>query len=167
MKARRTLVLCIASVLAASAWAQKPPKPLNLELPPGSVPASSSSATPASSASTAAASGHAAAAAPATSDKTSRPRASAPGVYYGDTSGRPERQDLAQGPSCDDSTYNQAQVHGSVGMGVVTGNRVSGNYQTGTINFSKATGSCEHPTGGVRISIGVGQGDFNGRGWRH
>lgn len=161
MKASRSIAACIAAALAASAWAQTPPKPLNLELPPESIPATGGSA-PAHASSTAPAA--AASVAKGTAD---RPDPSAPGVYYGDTSGRPARTDVAETSTCDDSTYNNTQVHGSVGMGVVAGNHVSGNYQTGTINFTKATGSCEHPTGGVSISIGVGQGDVHGRGWRH
>ena len=64
---------------------------------------------------------------------------------------------------CDDYSYNQPQMHGSVGMGVVGGNHFSGNYQTGTVNLSKAFGSCDHPSGGVSISIGGGTGHFNDR----
>ncbi|MGA9342725.1 MAG: hypothetical protein WBV61_10425 [Rhodanobacteraceae bacterium] len=85
-----------------------------------------------------------------------------PGVYYGDTSNTAGRDEVADVRRCDDSTYNQPQVHGSVGAGVVAGNHVSGNYQTGTINWSKALGSCEHPTGSVDISIRVGRGHFDG-----
>ena len=68
------------------------------------------------------------------------------------------------GSDCDDSTYNQPQMRGSVGMGVVGGNHVSGNYQTGTVSLSKAFGSCDHPGGGVSISVGARNGNFHGRG---
>lgn len=67
-------------------------------------------------------------------------------------------------PDCDDSTYNQPQMHGSVGMGVFGGNHVSGNYQTGTVNLRQAFGSCDHPSGGVSISVGAGSGHFHDRG---
>ena len=87
--------------------------------------------------------------------------ASQPGVYYGDTSGRPPRRQLV---TCDDATYNQAQVHGSVGAGVVAGDHVSGNYRYGTANLSKAFGSCEHRTGSIHLSVGVGTSTMHGPG---
>jgi hypothetical protein len=62
---------------------------------------------------------------------------------------------------CDDATYTQPQIHGAVTAGVVGGNHVSGNYQSGVVNVSKAFGSCDNPTGGIGISIGAGQGNFN------
>jgi len=49
-----------------------------------------------------------------------------------------------------------------VTAGVVGGNHGSGNYQSGVVNVSKAFGSCDNPTGGIGISIGAGQGNFNG-----
>ncbi len=88
-------------------------------------------------------------------------------MYYGDTSGRMGNDDstaAATSTDCDDYSYNQPQVHGSVGMGVVGGNHFGGSYQTGTVNVTKAFGSCDHPTGGVSISIGGGNGNFHGRG---
>jgi hypothetical protein len=145
MTIHRPLGLLLASVLATSAAAQSTSKPLNLKLPPGAVPATSGSAAKPASAST------------------------APGVYYGDTSGTTDAAIAANEPpadTCDDATYNNTQVHGSVGMGVVGGNHVSGNYQTGTVNLSKAFGDCDHPTGGVSISIGAGQGHFDHDGRR-
>jgi hypothetical protein len=51
-------------------------------------------------------------------------------------------------------------------MGVVAGSHVSGNYQSGEVNVSKAFGSCDNPTGGMSLSIDVGQGNFNGRRYR-
>lgn len=145
MTIHRPLGLLLASVLATSAAAQSASRPLNLKLPPGAVPATSGSAAKPASAST------------------------APGVYYGDTSGTTDAAIAANEPpadTCDDATYNNTQVHGSVGMGVVGGNHVSGNYQTGTVNLSKAFGDCDHPTGGVSISIGAGQGHFDHDGHR-
>jgi hypothetical protein len=136
----RTIGLLLGSALATSAAAQSADRPLNLKLPPSAVPAASSSAAKPAAAST------------------------APGVYYGDTSGTTDAALAANEPpadTCDDATYNTTQVHGSVGMGVVAGSRFNGNYQTGTVNLSKAFGDCDHPTGGVSISIGAGEGHFD------
>ncbi|HEX7814879.1 hypothetical protein [Dyella sp.] len=155
---KRVLTALVSTLIAAGAMAQSASKaPLNLKLPndmpPSSVPASSSTAPkPASSSTTANT-------APSASSNSTRPK-DAPGVYYGDTSGRiyhDEDRVVAERQDCDDATYNNTQVHGSVGMGVVSGSHFGGNYQTGDISFSKRTGSCDHPTGGVSVNIGVGQ----------
>jgi hypothetical protein len=140
MNIQRFLPALLVSLLTTSAWAQTAGKPLNLKLPPSDLPAASSTAA--------------------------KPASSAPGVYYGDTSGRMSNNDTtaAATSNCDDYSYNQPQVHGSVGMGVVSGSHASGSYQTGTVNVTKAFGSCDHPTGGVSISIGGGTGNFHGRG---
>jgi hypothetical protein len=144
MNMKRLIIALAGTLLVNSVWAQTASKPLNLKLPPGDVPASSSTAAqPASSSSTAA----------------TKP---APGVYYGDTSGRISDDRTANVPTCDDSKYNDAQVHGSVGMGVVGGNHVSGSYQTGEVNVTKALGDCDHPTGAIGFSVSVGQGNFHG-----
>jgi hypothetical protein len=135
MHARFPLALLLASLLTAPAWSQDARAPLNLKLPPSDLPATASTAP--------------------------RP-ASAPGVYYGDTSGRTAAADQATVPDCDDATYNRPQVHGSVGMGVMSGRHVDGSYQQGTVNLSKAFGSCDHPSGGVSVSIGTGSGHFHG-----
>ncbi len=139
MNLKRYLTALATSLLVASVSAQTA-KPLNLKLPPSDLPAASSTAA--------------------------KPASAAPGVYYGDTSGRMGNNDTAAAATsnCDDYSYNQPQVHGSVGMGVVGGNHASGSYQTGTVNLTKAFGSCDHPTGGVSISIGGGTGNFHGRG---
>ena len=134
---------------------------LNLKLPPGSVPASASSAPAVPR--DAPPSMDAVNARPAGAASTARP---APGVYYGDTSGRTAAQDAAEAeaarPHCDDATYNQPQVHGSVGMGVVTGNHWgSGTYNSGAVNLTQRLGDCSHPTGSIGLSIGVSR--FNGR----
>jgi len=139
MNIKRYLTAVTAILLVATASAQTA-KPLNLKLPPSDLPAASSTAA--------------------------KPASAAPGVYYGDTSGRMGNNDTtaATTSNCDDYRYNQPQVHGSVGMGVVSGSHASGSYQTGTVNLTKAFGSCDHPTGGVSISIGGGTGSFHGRG---
>ena len=139
MTFHRTLGLLLSSALATSAAAQSASRPLNLKLPPSAAPAASSSAAKPASAST------------------------APGVYYGDTSGTTDAAIAANEPpadTCDDATYNQPQVHGAVSTGVVAGNHFSGSYTGGAVTLSQAFGSCEHPTGGVSISVGGTQGHF-------
>lgn len=154
MNMKRPILALASTLLVGSVWAQTATQPLNLKLPPGGVPAASSTSAAPASTSTANTS--------TTNSTTSKP---APGVYYGDTSGdRGDRGDsrTADASTCDDSKYNDAQVHGSVGMGVVGGNHVSGSYQTGEVSVTKALGDCEHPTGGIGMSISVGQGNFHG-----
>ncbi|MGS0999994.1 hypothetical protein [Rhodanobacter sp. UC4451_H18] len=165
MNVPRLLPALLATLLAAPAWAQTTTQPLNLKLPPGELPAASSTAT--------AAANDATTPAPATTPRTrtadsvaATPPRDPPGVYYGDTSGRLGNTEVARDAraDCDDSTYNQPQVHGSVGMGVAGGSRFSGNYQTGTVNVTKAFGSCDEPSGGISISVGAGTSHFHGRG---
>ena len=170
MNIKRPATALVASLLMAAAWGQTSNKPLNLKLPAGSLPASSASAAtsaPASAGSSATVTGSVPAL-PPPADATAAsapPAPPAPGVYYGDTSGAMGNTGTAQAQTCDDSTYNQPQVHGSVGMGVMAGNHVSGNYQTGSVSVSKRLGSCDDPKGGVSMSISVGDGHFNGRGY--
>ncbi|MEO8779278.1 MAG: hypothetical protein ABI389_11490 [Rhodanobacter sp.] len=149
MHIQRFFPVLLASLLTTAAWAQTAEKSLNLKLPPSNLPAASSSVATSASAATAAS-----------------PASSAPGVYYGDTSGRMGNTEVASDArrTCDDSTYNQPQVHGSVGMGVMAGNHVSGNYQTGSVSVSKAFGSCDDPHGGVSFSVSSGTGNFHQRG---
>jgi hypothetical protein len=135
MRPQLLAAVLLATLLAAPAWSQTAGRPLNLKLPPSDLPAAASTAP--------------------------RP-ASAPGVYYGDTSGRTAADDQPATHACDDATFNKPQVHGSVGMGVMSGRHVDGSYQQGTVNLSKAFGSCDHPTGGVSLSIGTGSGHFHG-----
>jgi hypothetical protein len=153
MKITRSLAALVLCLLATAALAQTSTKPLNLKLPPSDLPptdlpTSASSAAPASASSV------------ATSAKDP------PGTYYGDTSGRmPNRYAADNAPRCDDATYNQPQVHGSLTTGVVSASHGgSGSYQAGTVNLSQAFGSCEHPTGGMSISVGTGTSNFGGRG---
>ncbi|HTC28206.1 hypothetical protein [Dyella sp.] len=144
-------------LLMTAAWAQTSSQPLNLKLPANTVPASSSSAPQPAKASSAQPNPSASmvtinGAHPSSKDS--------PGVYYGDTSGKPGRDETAS-TACDDSTYNKAQVHGDVNMGVVSASHVgTGTYEGGNVNIVQNTGSCDHPTGAVGISIGVSK--FNG-----
>jgi len=155
---KRLIGVIAGTLLVGSIWAQSASQPLNLKLPagdgmpPSDLPASSSTSATADTTK------------PATAGTSGKP---APGVYYGDTSGRMGNSghDTASAKPCDDSTYNQAQMHGSVGMGVVGGSHMSGSYQTGTVNITKNLGDCDHPTGAVSFSIGVGNGNFHGRRW--
>jgi hypothetical protein len=162
------LVVTALSLLAGAAMAQDAAsqKPLNLSLPPNYVPASSSTtvAAPAAASTTAGA--------PVGSKNgkesvavTPAHAKDPPGTYYGDTSGRMPQSDVVDdGPQCDDATYNQPQMHGSVTTGVVSASHGgSGSYQGGMVNLSQAFGSCEHPKGGVSISVGGATGRFHGR----
>ncbi|GAA0917247.1 hypothetical protein GCM10009552_36150 [Rothia nasimurium] len=158
------LVLALFVATSASAWAQDAAKPLNLKLPPDYVPASSSSASaPAQTGQSGTAAANGVKPGENVAVTPSRPK-DPPGTYYGDTTGRLANvAEANEGPRCDDATYNQPQMHGSVSTGVVSGSRgMSGNYQSGAVNVTQAFGSCDHPTGSVSISVGAGTGHFNG-----
>ncbi len=152
MNAIRNAALLAACLVAGAASAQTSNPPLNLQLPPSDVPVAASTAAshPTSR---------------SVVDRYGNP-VSPPGVYYGDTSGRPANADArVAAQRCDDATYNQPQMHGSASMGVMAGNHVSGNYQAATVNMTKNLGDCEHPSGSVGLSISVGQSRFDGRHW--
>lgn len=137
MTSKSYFLACAASLLAGAALAQTPPA-LNLKLPATTAPASSASAT--------------------------KPATDPPGAYYGDTSGRMGNT-VASTPTCDDSTYNQPQVHGSVGVGVLSGRQMgTGTFSTGNVSVTRQYGSCDDPTGGMSMSISVGAEHFHGRG---
>jgi hypothetical protein len=173
MKIVRSTAFVAATLMAATAWAQSSDQPLNLKLP-NNLPASSTSAAAPATANVAAPTDASRAAAangrpaPQPSAQAGAPNAShtqdPPGTYYGDTSGAlGDTQAAASAEpaiTCDDATYNQPQVHGSVTTGVVAGNHFSGNYTGGGVTLSQAFGSCEHPTGGMSISVGGTQGHF-------
>jgi hypothetical protein len=159
---RRAITALATSLLVTAAWAQSASQPLNLKLPPNS--GSTASTTPAASQPASASTSQPNPSAITINGKP--PTASnAPGVYYGDHSGA-RSGDTAQAgaPTCDDSTYNKTQVHGDVGMGVVSGSHIgTGSYQSGAVSMVQNTGSCDHPTGSVGISIGVSRfGGLNG-----
>jgi hypothetical protein len=146
MNIKRLSIALAASLLVTTAWAQSTSKPLNLKLPPSDAPPSD---------------------VPASSSSSKKPASSstAPGVYYGDTSGRIENDTSVADstPECDDSKFNQAQMHGSVSTGVVSASHGgSGSWSGGEVNISKAFGSCDHPTGGISISVGGESGHFHG-----
>jgi hypothetical protein len=158
MNMNRLISIVAGSLLASSVWAQTHGQPLNLKLPPGDLPAASSTAAVPAAAATPIMTGSV----PAIG-ATAAPASRTPGVYYGDTSGRVGNDTAAAAaPACDDATYNKAQVHGSVGMGVAAGDHVSGNYQTGTVDVTKRLGSCDDPHGGMSMSISVGTSHLNG-----
>jgi hypothetical protein len=160
MKIKRHVTGLFAAVVAASACAQSATQPLNLRLPPESVPAESAIPAPAQ--------GNNEDVAPVTSatanasNSAPEPAQMQPGAQYVGPyrmSGNPE---ASAARKCDDAAYTQPQIHGDVTAGVVAGNHASGNYQSGVVNVSKAFGSCDNPTGGIGISVGAGQGNFNG-----
>jgi hypothetical protein len=152
VNAIRNAALFAACLVAGVASAQTGKPPLNLQLPPSDLPATASTTAshPASH---------------VTADRYGNP-VSPPGVYYGDTSGRPAAADArVAAQRCDDASYNQLQTHGSASVGVMGGNHVSGNYQAATINMTKNLGDCENPSGAVGFSIHVSQSRFDGRHW--
>jgi hypothetical protein len=155
------VVLATLALVATSSWAQDASKPLNLRLPADYVPA------PASSTAAAPASASTVAGAPKNGGSVAvtppRPK-DPPGAYYGDTSGRMANTETESDlPRCDDASYNKPQVHGSLSTGVVSASHGgSGSYQAGVVSLSQAFGSCEHPTGGVSISVGGGNNNFGG-----
>lgn len=153
---QRLLAVLVAASIATPAFAQSAGTPLNLAVPPAAVPAAAGTAA-------AAPSRTAARGTPAAAGTVARPAHAAPGVYYGDTSGRIYTAEAEpRGPVCDDSTYNQAQMHGSATMGVAGGSHFGGSWGGATVNLTKAFGSCEHPTGGVSITIHGANGSFHG-----
>jgi hypothetical protein len=155
------------ALLVTTVWAQTA-QPLNLKLPNNLPASSSTSAKPASSSSTAnpSATPVVSGASAKSGTGTGTPAKPAPGVYYGDTSGSTD-SGIASAQACDDSKFNDAQVHGSVSTGVVSGSHVgTGTWEGGEVNVTKAFGDCDHPTGGVGFSISVNQGQgFRGHGF--
>lgn len=150
MTVKPLLAACIAALTATPALAQSTSgQALNLKLAPQDLPAPARNARDASS------SVHGSA-----SQTSQGPK---PGVYYGDTSGRPAGGRVV---TCDDAAYNKARVRGHVGMGVVAGNHVSGNYQSGSVRIAKAFGSCEHPAGSMSLSVGAERESVDGSYWR-
>jgi len=151
MDIRFTFALLLMGTVAP-VWAQYAAPSLNLQLPANAVPASSKPVvepkTNSDSPASPAPASPAAVAMPAPYDQT-----------YG------ARRDAAE-KGCDDATYAQPQLHGSVGMGVAAGSHFSGNYETATITASKALGSCDSPKGDVAASITVSKGNFSRRGRR-
>ena len=159
MKINRYLIASVASALAASAWAQSTPPALNLNLPANSAAAASPPPAPTKVADKSAL-------AAVTTTAATMPALENPppsgAQYDANANAIVDAADSRGSAACDDATYGQPQVHGSIGMGVVAGNHVNGNYQTGSVRMTKALGSCDHPTGMVGLSIRVGQGNFNG-----
>jgi hypothetical protein len=139
-------------VVAAPVWAQSASPALNLQLPANAVPAPAKPAVEAKAKSESPAS-----TTPASPDAVAMP------APYDQTYGA--RRD-ADEKGCDDATYTQPQLHGSVGMGVAAGDHFSGNYETATLVASKALGTCDHPKGDVAASITVTKGNINRLGRR-
>ena len=163
MKVNRRIPALLAGIVAASACAQSAPQPLNLNLPPDNVSAEGVSSAPSQGENE----NSVASTVTDASNPPGNPAQLQPGVAYDGPEGMYENPEAYAARKCDDVTYSQPQVHGEVTAGVAGGNHVSGNYQSGVVHASKAFGSCDNPTGGVGISIGVDRGTFNGRrhGW--
>jgi len=150
MKTRQILVtaIVIAGLLPWSAWAQSAPQSLDLKLPTDNAAVDAADVEA------------------ARQGGSVSPSSAMPSAFHYDDPN--PRNRVAERPPCNDATYNQPQVHGSAEVGVVGGNHVSGNYQSGVVHVTKALGSCDAPSGDVSLSIGVSKGDFHDpRGWRH
>lgn len=170
-------VILAASLWATSAWAQSAAQPLNLHLPPDVAAPQTAIATAVPARGTRDVPAIAGQAATQTAAQPLSPaNASAPDAQYNeaanrmvdaaDSANRPLDGQDATKPACNDAAYAQPQVHGSVGMGVVAGSRINGNYQSSGVQVTKALGSCDHPTGEVSLSIDVGRANFGrSRGW--
>jgi len=157
MHIRNSLIATFAGMLAASTCAQSAPLDLKSSIADAPAENASVATTPAAEDAVAAD-----AATPATRDPV-------PSAFvYADAN---PRNRAPAAPPCDDATYNDPQVHGSVAAGIVGGNHVSGNYQDAVVSVSKTLGSCDNPSGDVNVSIGVSKGNYNDsrhgrrRGW--
>lgn len=145
--------LVATSFLAGSVCAQNVARPLDFGIPP------STGFPVAKTASIAPASNSPVSTAPASATvKSGVPMAAIAGIAAAD----PE---LAT-DSCDATTANKTQVHGSVDADVAAGNHVSGNYQSATVNITKPLGDCDHPDRTLSITAHVSQSRFAYRGRR-
>lgn len=164
MKVKTIFLATTASLLCATAWAQSAPKKLDLNLPASQLSQATANATPVNK--------------PAVETATTNPdsavakalptqaaQANAGIVSISNDNAIVDAADSRR-PACNNDKYSQPQVHGSLGVGVMAGNHVSGNYQTGNVSVTKALGTCDHPTGEVGLSISISQGNFNNRGYR-
>jgi hypothetical protein len=160
-----TATIGFACLASTTLWAQSSAQSFDLKLPAdnAAVDAADSAATrdggPASNAP-----------APTVAESSARADASnkypMPSAFHYDDPN--PRNHAAAAPACDDATYNQPQVHGSLGAGIVGGKHVSGNYQTGTVNVTKALGTCENPAGVVSVSVSVSKEKLDrSRRWQH
>lgn len=164
MKIKRHVIVWFAAVAASSACAQSAPQALNLNLPPDSAAAANASAAPVpGDKGDPKINDNAIVDAMDASNPPTRPARMRPGLPYD----ADRMQEASDARKCDDAKYGASQVHGSATVGVAGGSHGSGNYQSGVVNVSKAFGSCDNPTGGVGISIGVERENFDGhrRGW--
>ncbi|MGH8128762.1 MAG: hypothetical protein ACRETC_10485 [Gammaproteobacteria bacterium] len=141
------LVACIAIFAAAPALAQSPPaKPLNLDLDLQFTPATASTT-------------HGKAkVAPA-----SKPRQQ--GAHPDDTRDTAVQPPYAYPPACDNKAYKKPQIFGNVELGAFAGSHFEGSYQAVMVGIAKALGSCDHPSGNIIFSLGVGRETINGPGW--
>jgi len=141
MNRTRLLAAIACTVLLGSASAQTPTAPADVDMPPRDLADTSAVAAPAGT--------------------------DAPGVYYGDTSGRRYGDDDPDAPACDDATFNESEIHGNVRAGVYSGHHVgSGNTTGTTVHVIKRLGTCDDPKGEARMSISIDRYDQNDGGRR-
>lgn len=168
MKIKRHIIAWFAVVAASSACAQSAPQPLNLNLPPDSAGLASASAAPVPrSSGDPGINDNAIVDAMDASNPPTEPARMQPGMPY-DPDRLPQNSGASAARNCDDAKYGASQLHGSATVDVIGGSHASGNYQSGVVSVSKAFGSCDHPTGGASISIGVERENLDGHrhGWR-
>jgi hypothetical protein len=161
MAIKHVLFVIAASACALSAFAQSSAPPSNAASSP-ERPADNTAADGVRAVDRAANPGALPQAAGAVA--AANPYAVASAFHYDDPN--PRNHDAAS-RACDDATYGEARVHGSIAAGVVAGSRVSGNYQGGVVSVSKALGSCDAPAGEVNVSVSVSKEDFNRSRRRH
>lgn len=139
MNTIRWITALACGLLAGSLWAQTATALEDVEMPPRDLADASSISAP--------------------------PGIDAPGVYYGDTSGRRYGDEDPDAPACEDSTYNEPEVHGDVRAGVSSG-RYGGTHTGATVHVTKRLGTCDDPKGEAFMSISVDNFDQRGGG-RH
>ena len=134
---KRFILLCVAMIAAGGAAAQSADVPLNLRVP--EQPA-----------------------APAATDEVAK--GDPPGVYHGDTSGRPSLRNTDETGAADDG---KAKVWGSftTGIGHTKGYGTS-HYNAAEVNVSKSFGDGER-NNAVNLQIRVEQSDGPGFGGRY
>jgi opacity protein-like surface antigen len=134
---KRLVLLCVATI-ATSAAAQSADAPLDLRVPEQTAAAAATDAGA---------------------------KGDPPGVYHGDTSGKPSSRDTDETAAAADD--GKAKVWGSftTGIGHTKGYGTS-HYNAAEVNVSKSFGDGERPNA-VNLQIRVEQGDGPGFGGRY
>lgn len=132
---KRLLITALAFALAPAAWAQSAGKSLDLKLPPQDIPAVSASTA----------------------------NASAPGTYYGDTSGTPGDAQASL-----DEPPPRKNVSGSISTGIATGKGIGTTmWNAANINVDNVLGKDSPVDLGLSISVMNAQNLGGGNRWGH